>query len=138
MPAEGVVLYNGDPLPWAAVTMVPITSGSTAGGETFSRPSAAVTDGNGFFRLQTLGEPGTLPGEYCVRVARQVPNEGPGTLRKWKEMRRTGAPDPMPEEEVLDVVSVLPEKYDDPRKSGLTVTVGEDGNRDIRLEITDP
>src|SRR5262245_2230951 len=71
VPAEGVVLLNGQPLPHAEVQFVPMLRGF--GGEYIA---VAVTDDQGRFKLLCKGQPGACAGENKVTVTEgPVPDE---------------------------------------------------------------
>lgn len=130
-PIEGVVLYEGVPLPWASVALTPVDAESGA------RMATAITDENGRFKARTLGQPGGLPGEYAVAIEKYIADEGETTVDDWE--KRRAAPDfkePEPTETVLDVVSAIPLEYSNPRESELTATVPEKGVKDLKFELT--
>lgn len=130
VPAEGVLLYEGIPLPWAAISCTP--KDAAAG----TRSASALSDEKGRFSLKTLGQQGALPGEYDVNIRKYVPDQGKGTLKEWKKSRETpGFTEPPPKEDTSKVVSVIPEKFSKPGNSSLSVTVESKGNRDIKLEF---
>ena len=131
VPSGGVLLYEGEPLPWATVTLVPQKSDGT------SRGASAMTDAKGRFNIRTLGQNGILPGNYFVSVKKYIRNEGAKTVSNWKENRKNKVEEPIPEEGILDVVSVLPIKYDNPRNSGLEVEIGTKGESNLRIELKD-
>ena len=129
--AEGVLVYEDAPLPWAVVSVVPKTAGPAA------RPASALTDANGRFALRTLGQNGAQPGEYYVSVRKYIQNEGPNTVAQWKKNRQDGILEQKPEDEILDVVSAIPNKFDNPRNSGIEITVGSRGERNLNIELND-
>ena len=131
VPAEGVLLYEGGPLPWAVVSVVPKEASSS------SRSATAMTDANGRFVLRTLGQNGVLPNEYFVSVKKYIKNEGADTVEQWKKNRKDGIQESIPESDVLDVVSAIPVKFDRPRQSGIEITIGPKGDRDLKIELTD-
>jgi hypothetical protein len=106
-PVVGKITLGGQPIAGANVTFVPVEAGA---------PSATgTTDQDGKYRLQTLGRgPGALVGEHRVCVALRVEapagkSSDPNYLRN-KMRRPMGKP-------------LLPERYFDPDKSGLTAEV---------------
>lgn len=131
VPAEGDLIYNGQPLAWATVTL--IHCDDPAG-----RPASGLTDAEGHFRLLTLGEKGAFPGAYSVRITKNILNEGPETVRDWLARHAAGEKEPPPEERVADVVSVIPPEYQNVNTSGVTVEIGEKGNKAIRVEFDAP
>lgn len=108
---EGVVTLDGMPVANATVTFVPVDMKQ-------GRPATGITDEDGTFSLKVTAwgnaatEPtaGVLPGDYYVGVVESASPE--------KSKQRT----------------VVPKKYNDPRKSGLKVTVKKGSNKiDIHL-----
>jgi hypothetical protein len=130
---KGVVTLDGTPVPEATVMFVPVTEGQG--------PSATGrTDANGVYTLTAVDtgeataetEAGTLPGEYYVGVIKSV-SEAP---MSEEEAEAKGvkyvAPTPGQEPKVTHVV---PQRYNDPKKSGLKVTV-KAGDNDIPIKLT--
>jgi len=108
---EGIVTLDGQPVADAMVTFVPVNEGR-------GRPATGITDENGAFRLRATAagdaatEPGAgvLPGDYYVGVVET------------------------PSPEKAEQGTVVPKKYNDPRESGLKVTVKKGKNTiDIHL-----
>ena len=129
---KGVVTLDGTPVPDATVMFTPVTEGQgvSATGRTDAsgvyKLTAAATEG-----ATAKAEAGTLPGEYYVGVIKSV-SEVPMSEEEADEKGvEYVAPAPGEEPEVTHVV---PEKYNNPRKSGLKVTV-EKGSNDIPLEL---
>jgi len=129
VPAEGVVIYDGVPLPWAMVSLAPENTTEN------SRLATAQTDGQGKFALKTLGDSGALPGTYKVSISKYIPNEGKDSQEKWLKDRKS--PDffePQPEE-TFNVVFAIPEKYTKTKTSGLSLTIDPKGNRKLVIEF---
>jgi hypothetical protein len=125
---EGVVTLDGEPVADATVTFVPVnpTQGASATG---------TTDSAGKYRLTAMKpgfnpDPGsgTLPGEYYVGVMKvKLPEQPTSTEAAMpKEGQR-------PTSSALTYV--VPQKYDNPQKSGIQKTVKE-GKNDIPIELT--
>lgn len=129
--AEGDLIYNGQPLAWATVTLI-------RADDPKGRPASGLTDAEGHFRLLTLGEKGAFPGSYSVRVTKNIFNEGPETVRDWLARHANGEKEDPPEERVADVVSVIPPEFQNVKTSDLTVEIGEKGNKTIRIEFDAP
>ncbi|MGL4594656.1 MAG: hypothetical protein ACRCUY_08015 [Thermoguttaceae bacterium] len=116
---EGVVTLDGEPVADAVVGFSP-ASGSEG------KPAFARTDANGSFRLTTVqggafGE-GAPEGNYEVSVTKEVP-EREITQKEMEEMDRTGrSPN-------IAILSVVPKKYNDTKKSGLTATIVKGKNK---------
>ena len=124
---RGTVTYNGEALEGATVGFTPKEF------KTGDRLGAGKTDAQGRFELRTIGELGVLPGEYAVvvikneaRPGKQAPKVDPKTGRPIQ-----GRPTPM------EVKSLIPKRYNDPKTSGLVATVEKKGLVDWRLEIVD-
>ena len=116
-PVEGVVLYEGVPLAWASVSLIPLDAAPGA------RMASAVTDENGRFEARTLGGRGALPGEYAVA--------------EWEQMRaESGFKEPKPGETTFEVVAAIPLEYSNARENGLTASVPEKGVKDLKFELT--
>lgn len=130
VPAEGVVLYQEKPLPWASLSFLPIsgTDGSL-------RMSSAMTDENGSFQIHTQGNPGIFPGEYSVTVEKFIPNEGKNDLSEWQKQRNDPNFKESRPEETLNVISAIPLKYSNIKKSGLRITILAEGNMDLTITI---
>lgn len=125
---EGVVTLDGQPVPDATVTFVPVQAGNGAS-------ATGTTDAEGKYRLTAMasgasGSPGagTLPGEYYVGVMKvslpAIPTSEEAVGPQGKQ-RPTSAP----------LTHVVPEKYNTPQNSGLKATVKE-GKNDIPLTLT--
>lgn len=129
VPGKGTVLYDGRPLAWAIVTFNPKTN--VPG----SRVATAQTDVNGTFSLNTLGEKGVLPGDYFVTVSKDIKKEGSQPVEDWKKKHAEGGREPVPEEGLYNVVSVIPKKYTTTRDSGIEINIPPKGVSDIQIEI---
>lgn len=69
-PVRGKVLFNGQPVPNAAVSFTPQKSAETGGAGMAGKSAAGITDGDGVFVLSTYGaEDGALVGRHVVSVA---------------------------------------------------------------------
>lgn len=123
VPAEGTVVFNGDPLAGATVSFTP--KNFSAG----DRIGTAMTNENGFFVLKTLGESGVLPNEYRVIV---VKNE----LAPEKETTKKpqGKP-PINRFLIGKVASVIPVRYSDPELSGIICAIEKNGDRNILISL---
>lgn len=120
MPVSGVVTYQGRPVEGANVTFV-----STAG----KRGAVATTDAAGHFDMTTF-EPkdGVIPGSYQVAIQKTIVEGAPeeGATGKAGVEPPAGIPK-----------DLLPAKYKDASKSGLTVDIKEPGVKDLKFELTD-
>jgi len=97
---SGTVYLDGEPVADASVMFRPTAPGPAAEG---------VTNARGRYRLQSANRPGVAAGEYVVIVAKQ---------------RTTGVTG---DEQVgpggMKIEYVVPQRYSDPKTSGLTVQV---------------
>jgi hypothetical protein len=114
--ASGIITLSGKPLDGAQVVLVP-----TSGGHGASALSAA----DGSFRLATFPpDEGAVPGSYKVMIIKSVvpQNPDPGS----------------PESTVPQYAKLLiPEKYADPEKSGLTIEIPVAGTKDIKIDLNE-
>lgn len=122
---EGVVTLDGKPVPGAMVTFVPVqdSAGAAATGtsdEAGKYHLTAIASGN---RGEVAA--GTLPGEYFVGVLK---DEFPDLDRLRSQESGTVS------DTDIKVVHVVPQKFNDPRASGLKVTV-KPGENDIPIEL---
>lgn len=120
VPVSGTVMYNGKPLENAGVTFVPKGEGK--------RSATGATDAQGRYRLTTFDtNDGAIIGNHDVAFyAVKDDNRNPdGTPRYSEEDPRWKPPK-----------SIIPDKYGDPRKSGLTkeVTKGKPNVFDFELK----
>jgi len=133
-PVSGVVTLNGQPVAGATVVFVPKASGR---GENAPRAASGKTDEQGRYSLTTFGgNDGAVPGEYFVKVSKIVTPSA---------AQAAGASSPE-EAERLEVEAAmrgqqpeakneLPEKYNDPKTSGLSFTVEAKENT-FNIELT--
>ncbi|MBA2116150.1 carboxypeptidase regulatory-like domain-containing protein [Bremerella alba] len=114
--ASGVATINGEPLDNAIVTFRPIEGNYAA----FAR-----TQNDGSFQLTTFDDgDGAVAGEFDVTVSKMVIELEPNPANP----------------QVLPPIyhsehSMIPAKYNSVDKSGLTATISEDGDSDLRLEL---
>lgn len=117
-PVSGIVTVKGQPKAGLNVTFQP-----EAGG----RPASGITDENGEFTLTTFNTgDGAIVGTHQAGVAagsvdenESPPMPGFPGYEEWMKKQR----------EAIDP------KYADPKKSGLTYTVPEEGLSDLKIEI---
>jgi hypothetical protein len=121
-PVKGVVTYKGEPVEGATVMFM--ASGSQ------ERGAIGKTDTSGGFALTTFeAADGALPGPYRVTVSKTVvedaPEEvGPGDASGAEPFSGTAK-------------DLLPTKYKDANKSGLTAEVKETGDNSVTFDLTD-
>jgi hypothetical protein len=128
--ATGVVLCDGKPLEGAAIVLMQDS------GSNFAR---GISDASGNFSLNTFEtKSGAVPGAYKVTVSKTVtvdkatPASVPKTLAEDSQHAAEGDEGRGSASWVND----LPDKYNSPATSGLSVTIPEEGTSDIRLELT--
>ncbi|MGI6418573.1 MAG: hypothetical protein ACOX1P_23240 [Thermoguttaceae bacterium] len=131
---EGVVTLDGKPVSGATVTFVPVKE---QGGVS----ATGSTDESGIYKLTAVGAgavkaeagTGTLPGEYYVGVDKTIvdaPSDDlPEEVRREAQQSGKGRPRPPA------IKYVVPKKYNNPKESGLKVTVKE-GENNIPIELT--
>lgn len=115
VPAHGVVTYRGEPVPEAVVVFQPSAHKYAA---------AATTDAEGKFDLKAFPpESGAVPGAYRVTLMKISQDDV-----VYEKKARRSVPQPK---------SLIPAKYADPTKSGLTVDIPTDGAEELRFELKD-
>ena len=130
---EGVVTLDGNPIADATVMFVPVTEGE-------GLSATGQTDASGVYKLTAAnmgGETaaaggGTLPGEYFVGVIKSVSEEPMSEEEAFEKGIPYTAPDP---NVAPKLVHEVPTKYNNPRESGLKVTV-KAGKNDIPLQLS--
>jgi hypothetical protein len=122
---EGIVTLDGKPVPGAMVTFVPVQDSAGAA-------ATGTSDEAGKYHLTAIssgkrGEvaAGTLPGEYFVGVLK---DEFPDLDRLRSQESGTVS------DTDIKVVHVVPQKFNDPRTSGVKVSV-QSGKNDIPIEL---
>lgn len=123
----GTVTYEGGPVEGAIVSFVPK--------EGKGRSATGTTDENGAFKLGTIAaDDGVLPGDYNVTIRKfevePSPYQHMTDMEEQKQAAKGPLPIPKPEE-------LLPEKYAKAATSGLEVTVGDDGAKDLNFDLVD-
>jgi hypothetical protein len=112
VPAEGIVTLDGVPVSDATVLFITDTGNNSASG---------VSNKDGKFELNVFEEKkGALPGTYKVTVNKTIVE--PASEKKG--------------ETNVNVKYGLPIKYSDLTKSGLTHTLGEQGDKNIKIELS--
>jgi hypothetical protein len=112
---EGNVTFNGQPLSKCLVVFHPVNESGVA--------ASGTTNEQGIFRLTSLRggakDAGAVVGEYRVAVSRD--KDEPSSFREEKNAGGT--------EKIPVFESLIPLKYNDPTKSGLTATVEKKKNQ---------
>jgi hypothetical protein len=130
---QGTVTLDGEPVAGATVTFVPVNEGQ-------GMSATGVTDAQGKYTLNPVGGgqlaaeagAGTLAGEYYVGVLKSE-MDIPLTEEEAEEQ---GVEYVAPEGEASgEITHIVPQKYNNPRESGIKVTVTE-GENMIPIEIS--
>lgn len=128
--ASGVIMCDGAPLDGATILIV------QDDGKFYAR---GMSDSQGRFSLDMYeSKPGAVPGTYKATVSKTVtvdkatPSKTPKTLAEDAEHAAEGDPTQANASWVND----LPEKYNNPQTSGLTLTVPDDGSKNLSLEVS--
>jgi hypothetical protein len=132
---EGVVTLDGQPVPGATVTFVPVVGSSGAS-------ATGTTDSEGKYELTAVGagsgaQPGagTLPGEYNVGVRKvSVPEVQSEEQKAGLGSENAGPPSNGQRPQDAQLTHIVPQAYNDPQKSGLKFTVKE-GENDIPIPL---
>ena len=118
VPAGGQVFFRGEPVAGAEVVFLPMTA-------TERRAARGTSGADGRFSLRTFfsahdDAAGASTGEYAVTI-RKIPPP-PARVDPLK-------PATIPHD-------ALPDRYGDPRASGLSATVPEGGKNDFEFRLT--
>ena len=132
---EGLVTVDGEPVAEATVTFVPVTEGQGAS-------ATGMTNAQGIYKLTAavtgdvaaVAEAGTVPGEYHVGVMKNVVDT-PISQEEAEQQVIEYVPPPPGVRQEPKITFVVPQKYNNPRQSGIRVTV-EPGQNNIPLELT--
>ncbi len=123
---EGVVTLDGTPVSDATVTFAPVD-------EKKGVMATGTTDEEGRYTLTIIrGEAGagTAAGEYYVGVVKnKLPPEDPDT-----DDPNYGKEDPNPYDDPK-ITYIVPQKYNDPQKSGIKATVEAGKENDIPIKL---
>lgn len=115
VPASGILLYNDEPVSEAIIVFTPVDEHAGFPG------GSARTDMDGRFVLQAYPtHDGMVPAEYKVSAVKT-------------EVIEIETTDPDADKSIAR--SFLPEKYISYKTSGLTATIGPEGNQDLVIEL---
>lgn len=106
--AEGIVTFENQPLEGAAISFIPEKG----------RPASGFTDASGHFVLRTFEkDDGAIVGSHTVMITK-VTSDAKKSDDLYAEQK-----------------SVIPEKYGDLKKSGLTATVSASGENKFTFDL---
>ncbi|MDW8078212.1 MAG: hypothetical protein RMJ16_04920 [Thermoguttaceae bacterium] len=117
---EAVVLLDGKPLDNATVTLMPVA-------ESQGSSLTGTTDASGRAKLVVLKPEQKIEGEYFVGV---VKNVIPETTEE-----ETAAPAGTDPAAATKIQHIVPPKYNNPRTSGIRVSVSP-GQKEVRIELS--
>jgi hypothetical protein len=117
------------------VTFVPVTEGQGAS-------ATGMTNAQGVYKLTAAvtgdiaaePEAGTLPGEYFVGVMKNIV-EVPMSPEEAAKQGIEYVPPPTGTRQGPNITYVVPQEYNNPRKSGIKVTV-QKGQNNIPIELS--
>lgn len=117
VPASGTVTLDGKPVDGAQVILVPANEGTTG--------AFGVSDSGGRFSLRAYEQkPGAIPGEYKVQVSKTI------------QVKLDGAKGSVDGGDPVRFEYGVPAKYTGAKTSGLSVSIPDAGNKDIKLTLT--
>ena len=126
---SGKVTYQGSPVEGAEVALIPADPRSEA------KAARGNTNAAGEFTVSTYFSPqvdaaGARPGDYVVTVKKYEAPAGM-TLEEWQVAQMEGRPNVPP------LRHLVPEKYNNAKNSGLSVTVEKGGDNHFVVELVD-
>ncbi|MBC7351982.1 MAG: carboxypeptidase regulatory-like domain-containing protein [Thermogutta sp.] len=130
-PVSGIVTLDGQPVDGATVVFVP--TGTPAYG------AYAVTDSKGRFVLKSSETvSGAVPGKYFVQVTKLVTDTTGKqyVVAEDAEHAALASGDTTPTGTGGITRNVLPEKYANPKTSGIEVTVPPEGLQDFEIKLS--
>jgi hypothetical protein len=138
VPVSGTVTLDGQPLDGANVAFSPV--------DLDGKPANATTDSQGAFRLKTyigasFGQAdGALPGEYTVMVSKYEAQSGTAPTSDEIEARQTAMQEAQKTGKPLEQIPtqpklLTPEKYCNPKDSGLKATVKSSDNTPFTFDL---
>jgi hypothetical protein len=129
---RGIVTYKGQPLEGATIGFVPKNF------KNGDRVGTGMTDARGKFELRTIGELGVLPNDYCVIVIKNIEdidnNQTPLPNNKSPNPKQKNNPASRPSKKFK---SLIPTHYNNAQNSGLNFIVGNEGLKDVKIELVD-
>ena len=127
IPIRGLVSYQGKPLNGGDVLYAPVD-------EKQGRPAYGKIQGDGTFTVRTTEQiSGVIPGKYRISIRAAEPVAGQPTA-SGKTARSKTATKSRGEQKQKPLI---PERYSDPQRSGLTDEVTASHSRYVKLELTE-
>jgi len=127
VPAQGVVMQNGSPLPNATISFIPaqqLAPGYYGCG--------GVTDAEGKFTLSVGTQEGAVAGSYKVIVSKLTDKCGnpldTASLEEGMDLEQLKMQG--------QVKEAIPPKFSNPNKSILAIDIPSDGSSELKLEIS--
>ncbi|MGQ9506137.1 MAG: hypothetical protein ACUVQG_14815 [Thermogutta sp.] len=129
-PVSGIVTLDGKPVDGANVVFVPT---STPGYGAYG-----IADSSGRFVLKSSeAVTGAVPGKYLVQVTKLVPDTGGRQSVVAEDAEHEAeAAGGSPAGSVAGTKNVLPEKYANPKTSGIEVVVPSEGLQNLEIKLT--
>lgn len=123
VPVEGTITLNGETLAEAQIGFLPVDQGD------YKRPSNAISDASGKFRIGTYGKDDGIPvGKYKVTVTKvEMMGEPPEGFNPE---------DPAASSRPTKQKRIVPIEYSDPNESGITVEVTSEGLQPATIDIS--
>jgi len=128
-PVSGTVTLDGKPVDGATVVFVP--TGTPAYG------AYAITDSSGRFTLKSSETvTGAVPGGYLVQVTKLVPDTSGSVVVTPEEAEHEAQAKGSSSTAGGGTKNALPEKYANPKTSGIEVTVPAEGIQNLEIKLT--
>jgi hypothetical protein len=99
----------------------------------------AISDSAGRFSLDAYeSKPGAVPGNYKITVSKTVTVDKatPTKVSKLLTQDSQHAAEANPTNANVSWVNDLPEKYNSPITSGLSISIPEAGTKDLKIELS--
>lgn len=114
VPVSGKITIDGKPLANASIVFMPADPKEEEGLEKVNRPHGTTNEAGEYELEWNENAAGAPPGQYKVIVM---------------------AVKPMADEDGEGMVWLIPQKYGNPRTSGLSATVKDDGDSDLNFDL---
>lgn len=130
VPASGTIVCDGSPLGGAVIVLMQDS------GTHFAR---GISDGSGKFSLDAFEtKKGAVPGSYKATVSKTVTIDKASPVKVEKALVEDAqhAAEGKDARANASWVNDLPDKYNNPATSGITVSIPENGASDLKLEVS--